>query len=150
MAGIATGQGSNKLDTELNLVPFIDLLSTLVLFLLISAVWMQVSAIQASVSSKGKSSTSAVEQSKILVHLTQAGLQITWPSGMPGYPGMLARTKAGYDYPRLAALVKKAIATSKPPLLAVSADDNIDYGFVIEAIDSVKTATGQAVALSTN
>lgn len=150
MAGIATGQGSNKLDTELNLVPFIDLLSTLVLFLLISAVWMQVSAIQASVSSKGKSSTAAVEQSKVLVHLTQSALRVSWPAGFGALPSLLPRTKAGYDYARLAALLKKAVGRSKPPMLAVSADDAVDYGYVIEAIDSVKAATGQAVALSTN
>ena len=47
MAGISTGQGGDGLNTELNLVPFIDLLSTLTLFLLITAVWTHMSRMDA-------------------------------------------------------------------------------------------------------
>src|SRR5437762_7144378 len=52
MAGAApqehTGKGGKKaLDAELNLVPFIDLLSCCISFLLITAVWTQLDCIQA-------------------------------------------------------------------------------------------------------
>jgi biopolymer transport protein TolR len=45
--------GGNKKSTnvELNLVPFIDLLSTLICFLLITAVWQQISALTTNASS---------------------------------------------------------------------------------------------------
>lgn len=47
MAHIDTGgRGGRSSNFELNLVPFIDLMSVLVTFLLISAVWTQVSMIQ--------------------------------------------------------------------------------------------------------
>jgi biopolymer transport protein TolR len=39
------GGGKKNLNVELNLVPFIDLLSTLICFLLITAVWQQISAL---------------------------------------------------------------------------------------------------------
>ena len=39
--------GKKSLDMELNLVPFIDLLSCLISFLLITAVWTQISAVPA-------------------------------------------------------------------------------------------------------
>lgn len=47
MAHIDTGgRGGRSANFELNLVPFIDLMSVLITFLLISAVWTQVSMIQ--------------------------------------------------------------------------------------------------------
>ena len=150
MGGVSTGHGSNKLDTELNLVPFIDLLSTLVLFLLITAVWMQVSAIQASVASKGKSTVSMTEQKKLLVHLVASGYKLDWPACGPSPITFLPKANGGYDFTRLGGLLKKIYAAGKAPIVAVSADDQIDYGLVIEAIDSIRSATGQAVALSTN
>lgn len=46
MAHVATGGRGREPNVELNLVPFIDLMSVLITFLLISAVWTQVSMIQ--------------------------------------------------------------------------------------------------------
>ena len=47
MAHIDSGQGSGRnKNVDLNLVPFIDLMSVLITFLLITAVWTQVSMIQ--------------------------------------------------------------------------------------------------------
>jgi len=46
MAHIDTGGRGRSVNTELNLVPVIDLMSVLITFLLISAVWTQVSMIQ--------------------------------------------------------------------------------------------------------
>jgi biopolymer transport protein TolR len=46
MAHIESGGGGRKKTFEPNLVPFIDLMSVLITFLLISAVWTQVSMIQ--------------------------------------------------------------------------------------------------------
>lgn len=46
MAHIATGGRGRDPNVELNLVPVIDLMSVLITFLLISAVWTQVSMIQ--------------------------------------------------------------------------------------------------------
>ncbi len=48
MADIESGGGSRgrKVNIDLNLVPFIDLMSVLITFLLISAVWVQINMIQ--------------------------------------------------------------------------------------------------------
>ena len=51
------GRGRPK-NLELNLVPFIDLMSVLITFLLITAVWQQVSMIQIGTSIYGKKSES--------------------------------------------------------------------------------------------
>ncbi len=50
----AGGKGGRKVSLELNLVPFIDLMSVLITFLLITAVWSQVSMIQIGSSLYGK------------------------------------------------------------------------------------------------
>ena len=49
-----TGKGGRETNVELNLVPFIDLMSVLIIFLLITAVWTHVSMIQIGSSVYGK------------------------------------------------------------------------------------------------
>src|SRR6266436_9535854 len=57
--------GKRQTDFELNLVPFIDLMSTCISFLLITAVWTQVSMIQIGSSIYGKkTATGQVEEPK--------------------------------------------------------------------------------------
>jgi biopolymer transport protein TolR len=57
MAQVESGGGrGRKVGVELNLVPFIDLMSVLITFLLLTAVWTQVSMIQIGTSIYGKKS----------------------------------------------------------------------------------------------
>lgn len=56
MAHIDDDNSGRSANTELNLVPFIDLMSVLITFLLITAVWSQVSMIQLGSSIEGKKS----------------------------------------------------------------------------------------------
>lgn len=51
-----SGKGGRKKNLDLNIVPFIDLMSVLITFLLITAVWTQVSMIQIGSSIYGKKS----------------------------------------------------------------------------------------------
>jgi biopolymer transport protein TolR len=51
-----------KVDVELNLVPFIDLLSTLICFLLITAVWQQISVLSTSSAEPGASENISSEK----------------------------------------------------------------------------------------
>src|SRR4051812_3155040 len=46
MAQIQDNGGGREVNVELNLVPFIDLMSVCIIFLLLTAVWTQVSMIQ--------------------------------------------------------------------------------------------------------
>lgn len=141
MAGVSTEQGGNSLSTDLNLVPFIDLLSTLVLFLLVTAVWMQVGAISASIDSKGKSANSVAEQKRVLVRVTAGGCRIQWPVGVKAMPAVTACAQ-------LLPILQKASKAAKLPMVAVAADDGVPYGNVVAAVDAAKSA-GSLVALST-
>src|SRR3954470_15557091 len=51
------GSGGRKSSLDLNLTPFIDLMSVCIIFLLITAVWTQVSMIQIGSSIYGKKNT---------------------------------------------------------------------------------------------
>jgi biopolymer transport protein ExbD len=62
MAHIESGGGGRKTSLEINLVPFIDLMSVLITFLLITAVWSQVSMIQIGSSIYGQKSTDSPPQ----------------------------------------------------------------------------------------
>jgi biopolymer transport protein TolR len=58
MANIESGNsGGRKSTTDLNLTPFIDLMSVCIIFLLITAVWTQISMIQIGSSIYGKKNT---------------------------------------------------------------------------------------------
>lgn len=59
MAQIESNSGGRKVSVELNLVPFIDLMSVLITFLLLTAVWSQVSMIQIGSSFYGKKTEGA-------------------------------------------------------------------------------------------
>ena len=58
MAEIQSSSSGRRSHLELNLVPFIDLMSVLITFLLITAVWSQVSMIQIGSSIYGKKTDS--------------------------------------------------------------------------------------------
>src|SRR5258706_6904360 len=93
-----TGKGGKKaLDAELNLVPFIDLLSCCICFLLITAVWTQIAGLQ--VASSGGPPDQQKQETTIDVKLlltekgyslTMGGAQIDIPKvknkdGQPGF-----------------------------------------------------------------
>ena len=54
MASVGGDDGGNSINVELNIVPFIDLMCTCIIFLLVTAVWTQVSMIQLGSSIYGK------------------------------------------------------------------------------------------------
>jgi biopolymer transport protein ExbD len=88
MAGVDVGSGRGKrrsLDSELNMVPMIDLLMATISFLLLSAVWTHMSRIDADAQVPGKSDEipTRVEPEKQL-HITLQGEEkfvLAWKRG---------------------------------------------------------------------
>lgn len=146
------GDGGDKLNVELNLVPFIDLLSTLVLFLLVTTVWLQVAAIPAAVKSKGQASVATPTPSTVDIHVTANGYQLSWPAALAkkGFVSAIPRKGKIYDVERLQKALTMASATKALSGATVSSDDGVPYGRVIEAVDAAKGGGGLSVGLSTN
>jgi biopolymer transport protein ExbD len=145
-------EGGNNLNTELNLVPFIDLLSTLTLFLLVTAVWVQISTIPAAVQNNARnpSSVPPPPDTKVTVHISKRSLDLTWPGKFSSLPKAIAKKGDTFDFDGLTAVLTQA--TSKPGLTGanVSSDEDVDYGVVIDAIDALKAGGITAVGLNTN
>src|SRR5438105_2641124 len=83
-----TGKGGKKaLDAELNLVPFIDLLSCCISFLLITAVWTQIAGLQVA-SSGGPPEPQQNQEATIDLKLllTEKGYSITMPGAQVDIP----------------------------------------------------------------
>jgi biopolymer transport protein TolR len=148
-----SGKSADKLNTEVNVVPFIDLLSCLISFLLITAVWIQIAAIPASVDVKGKSApTPPSSQKRLEIRLTSKGFEFKWPESARGadFPVTVPKNKDDFDMESLETLMKKLSSRGGMLTASVSAEDAVEYGAVTRTIDSVKTGGIPAVAVNIN
>lgn len=151
MGGVSHEGSGDKLNSELNLVPFIDLFSALVLFLLITAVWVQISAIPTNIDAKGTPVVKTEPGQMLDVHLTKSGFALTWPDRIPAklsLPLKIENGADGFDHERLAEVVTLAVANV--PIAAVSSDDDVEYGQVVRTIDTIKATGVETVGLSSN
>ena len=133
-----TGKGGKKaLDAELNLIPFIDLLIVNICFLLITAVWTQMSRIKVSQKGKGSAAerpddTPPEMRIKVTVLVGDEGYVITAGGERLVVP------KAGqvYDTEKLGKQLRE-IKTRLPNKedITVAAEDGIQYKHLIRAMD---------------
>lgn len=68
------GGGSSNLDFELNLIPFIDLLSVCICFLLMTAVWAQVGSMDAKQAVGGQPAAETEKKPTLWVALADKGV----------------------------------------------------------------------------
>jgi biopolymer transport protein ExbD len=111
MAHVDTGNGrggKRKLDAALNLVPYIDLLVTLMTFLMITAAWASYSALTANAASGGGGADAPAKEPLVI--------------------DVLEREVRGLD----------AIATApKDTPIQVRVEDGVHHGKVIEILDAI-------------
>ena len=135
----AGGRGGKKsLNAELNLVPFIDLLVCCICFLLITAVWSAMSAIEANQQGRGSTGKPPNEEpQKIEVAVTvlvgQDGYVVSAGSVRDTLP---KQGEASYDVDGLA----KRLRALKGELqtrddLTIAVEDGVLYRSIVEAMD---------------
>lgn len=130
------GGGKHGLDFEINLIPFIDLLSCLISFLLITAVWSQLGRVD--VTSQGKSSNEGPDtppEPLPMVLVDKDGYYISMPTETG--PRRIARN-ADTTYKALD--LKEAmrqVRTVDPNMtkVQVSATDDVPYKEVVKVFD---------------
>ncbi len=143
MAGISTGGGGHggkkSVDSEIPLVPFIDLLLVCVMFLLVTAVWNQLARIDANQNAPG--SESLEEQPpedpvlKLILRVEAEGYAV----GLEGNPPTrFAKKDAKYDIEAL----RKELETQKKADpsrtdIIISPDDEVSYNDIITTMDLV-------------
>lgn len=135
----SSGKGRN-VSVELNLVPFIDLMSVLITFLLISAVWTQVSMIQlgasfASPKDPNQSEYKAPPLEDLVLRLDVVASGFVLRFGTAVIP--IPKQAENYDTATLTSELKK-IKTQYPdkPGIKISIADEITYEHVIAAMDA--------------
>jgi len=143
MAGAApqehTGKGGKKsLDAEINLVPFIDLLSCCISFLLITAVWTQIAGLQVA-SSGGPPEQQQKQENTIDVKLllTEKGYQLTMAGASLEIPKLNGAQGAGYDKKTLSEKLK-TLKASLPDQSAITVqpEDAVAYSDLVETVDA--------------
>ena len=138
MATIATGSGEGgkrAVDHEIPLIPFIDLLLCCIMFLLVTAVWNQLSAVDANLPPNGPTidgPTSHQPQTATLV-VGANGYRVI---GIAGEDVTIPRAEESYD---IAALrdhlrARRGIDPNERAMV-VTADDGVSYAELIRAMD---------------
>ena len=125
-------KGRRSLDAAMNLVPFIDLLSCCIAFLLITAAWSQLSRIEGSVGgAQGEGEARATP--KVTVHKSGYSLSDK------GIESQIADIRA-LDTALRAMEVRDAIE--------MGADDDVAHDRLIEAMDRARGAGFAQIALA--
>ncbi len=112
MAGvdIQNGSGKRPANADINMIPFIDLLMVTVAFLLITAVWVTNSQINANAEVPGPPRPGPVEPGKVErvlhVDVTDAEFKLTWKqAAVVVAESKVARTGSEADYDALEAQI---------------------------------------------
>jgi biopolymer transport protein TolR len=142
------GKGGRKsLSADLNLVPYIDLLTCMVAFLLITAVWTQLARLSAAQKGQGQAGeeTPPVQQDKITLVVNQEGFNLVVGAEQTPIP----KRGTDYDFEKLAAELKKAKDTHADKNdVTVTSEDQIVFDTLIRTMDTVLTARFPDVSLT--
>ena len=131
----STAGGRRPLDTEINLIPMIDLLIVSISFLLITAVWTQLSRLNVTQQMPGGEPQAATAPPKPapVLRVTEQGYLLSTASGASV---TIERQNGAYDLARLRAQLQETKqADSEARQLTVTPEDGVAYQDIIAAMD---------------
>lgn len=139
-----------KVNQNLNLIPFIDLLSCLIIFLLFTSVWSQLSMIQlgSSVHAKRTHEEKAVSGNKdvnILFVINQRGYTVFVSKKRRFFP----KTKGEYPTQKLfkfMSQLKKVYAQKKDIILSMS--NHLPYQYLVQGMDIMLASGFSNISIS--
>jgi biopolymer transport protein ExbD len=141
MAGINVGAGhggKKPVDSEIPLIPFIDLLLCCVMFLLVTAVWNQLARIDANQRQPGAQAPDdppPEDKIRLILQVRSAGFVL---ASTAGERIEIPKTQAGYDMAALRARLQER-KRSEPDRqdLVVAPEDGVRYEDVVASMDLV-------------
>src|SRR5688572_4444905 len=145
---VSTGgkAGKKELNAELNLVPYIDLLTCMVSFLLITAVWTQLARLNANQKGQGQAGeeTPPEVQENIVVVVNQEGFNLV--VGQDQVP--IVKKGDQYDFEKLGVELKK-VKTAKPDKndVKVASEDQIKFETLVRTMDMVLSSQFPDISL---
>jgi biopolymer transport protein ExbD len=145
------GKGGRKaVDSELNLVPYIDLLTCMVVFLLMTAVWTQLARIDVTQKGQAQSAEQTDEkppETRLVVVINEDGFLIA--GGAAGDQKPIKKKEGKYDYDTLSAILKEVKKTYPDKRdVHIASDDGIQYQYIIQTMDTALTAQFPDIALT--
>lgn len=132
------GGGKKAVDFQLNLVPFIDLLSVLISFLLMSAVWTQIARIEVKQSPNLPSDEPPPEQEEerldLSVIIKSSGYAVTKKGGQ--IIKEIEKQGDEYDAKALSEVLKQVVVENPDnEEITVTSEDSIPYQELITVMD---------------
>jgi biopolymer transport protein TolR len=136
------GKGRKTVDFELNLIPFIDLLSVCILFLLMTAVWVQISKMSAFSQPSGETTithsdvtsiTQAREARDFDVVIRTSGVQVVQNGKSIGFAVLK-------EFPKELEKLKPTFASVQDPKIHLRPDDDVVYEDVVSVLDLLFSA----------
>jgi biopolymer transport protein TolR len=141
--------GKKPLNADLNLVPYIDLLTCMVAFLLITAVWSQLARLNIHQKGQGQAGEDTPPEKvfKLQVLVTGDGFNLVADQDQQPIPKKGGGT-GDYDFEKLADELKK-IKDSHPDKtdLQVMSEDTIKFETLIKTMDAAMTSRFPDVSL---
>jgi len=135
MGGVNMPEGGGKrtLDFDLNLVPFIDLLSCCISFLLITAVWTQMAQLDTTQKLDGGPSTGE-KPKKVNITISQSGYELMLPEEKNACT--VARDGSKYDLPKLKKILESQKNTVSGQLfIGIAAVDELPFELLVDVMD---------------
>lgn len=138
LPGGGGGRG-RSMNFDLNLVPFIDLMSTIIVFLIATAVWVQITSLNVEQSIQDPNQPPPPPQEvpptpPLTVHIRSDGVEVLrTPDKAKNFPALKEDT---YDWDAVADAVKLE-KTSYPEEIqaTIVTDDGVAYKHMIHALD---------------
>jgi biopolymer transport protein ExbD len=115
---------------ELNLVPFIDFLSALVAFLMLTAVWSQLQAVELE---QGRVESIGPPVARTTLALSARGAEVIAPDGTVQ---PFARVGDTLDWPG----ITTALRATTTPVLRIRVDDDVVYDEFVASLDHASQA----------
>ena len=121
-------RGKKHEDLEMNLVPLIDVLLVIIIFLVVNATFSRMSELEINLPT---AEASPVEQKPVIVNV---GIDAT------GHYVVEKTAVAGSDVSLLAAALQKAVAGGKEPTIIINADAKTSHQSVINVMEAARQA----------
>jgi biopolymer transport protein TolR len=126
-----------SVNAELLLVPYIDLLTCMVAFLLITAVWTQLARLEVQQKGQGQSTGDEAPQTRVAVLVHDDGFALVEGDTQQPIP----RARGEYNYSALADQLKKLKASFPDKIdIQVLSEDAIRFDILVKTMDAAMTS----------
>ena len=138
--------GKKSVNADLNLVPYIDLLTCMVAFLLITAVWSQLARLNVHQKGQGQAGEDTPPEKvfKLVVVVNSEGYNLVADQDQQPIP----KRGDNYDFEKLAGELKK-LKDSHPDKtdIQVASEDAIKFEVLVKTMDTAMTARFPDISL---